>query len=357
MAEVGAEVRGLVELACELAAHERDPDAEGWQDRLDARADELAGAVEVLLDAGEHAEAVRLVGALSWFCQDTGRVTEGRELTERVVRAAGDAGSDHERARAWLTLGELAFRQGDQAVALEATGEALGHARAAGDDRLELRTEMNLARVAFRDGDAERIHRHADRMDVLAGDDPGARFGAVHMRAWAEHTAGDVEAAIALFEENVGNARAAGNRTGEASELLNLASLALEAEQLDRAESSLHGALDIADDLGSSYLLPGVLTEVGRLMVLRGGTAAGLRLIAAGEHAYELAGLAPDPGDDAFLAQRAEAVDRLGPEQAEAELSAGRGLDLRSAIDLARTQLADTARGVSRPTIRSAGAC
>lgn len=83
----------------------------------------------------------------------------------------------------------------------------------------------------------------------------------------------------------------------------------------------------------------GVLAEVGRLAVLTGRTPPGLRLISAGEHHYELAGLTPDPGDDAFLAQRDAAVQALGPDQAEATLSAGRGLTMNDAIALAREQL------------------
>lgn len=335
--------RDLVDLAEQVVAHERADDADGWHERLEARADELSPAIDTLLGAGDHSAALRLVGAISHFCQDAGLVEEGRALAHRTLALAGDAGTDPQRARAWLTLGELAFRQGDQAVALDATGHALDAVRSLGDDRLELRVEFNLARIAFRDGEAARIRRHAERMVELAGDDPRSRFGATHMLAWAEHTAGNVQRAIELFEQNVETAHAVGNAVGEASELLNLGSLAVEAGHLDRAATYLSRGLDIAEATGSSYLIPGILCDVGRLVVLRGRTDEGLRLIAAGERQYERAGLHPDPGDDAFEQQKADAIRRLGSDRAAAVLASGAGLSAEDALALARSELSTNA--------------
>lgn len=333
--------RELLALASAMAEHERDPDADRWQAPVEARADDLAGAVTAFLDAGEENAALRLVGSLSYFCQDTGRVTLGRELAERVLETVGDGGEVLERAMAHVTVGELAFRQGDQPVALHATEEALRSARGAGDEAIERRAEMNLARVAFRDGDADGIRRHAERMLDLTGDDPAARMGAVHMLGWAEHTAGNVKAAMQHFEQNVLTARALGNRLTEGSELLNLASLSMELGDIERATSYLLGGIDVAHALGSSYLLPGVLTEAGRLLVLRGRVEVGLQLIAAGEHQYELAGLTPDPGDDEFQDQRAAAIASLPEQRVEQLLTAGAAMSLDEAVALARAELED----------------
>jgi tetratricopeptide (TPR) repeat protein len=171
-----------------------------------------------------------------------------------------EARDERDRAMTHLTLGELAFREGDQQVALDATETALGLARVAGDEEAERRAEMNLARVSFRDGDADGIRRHAERMLELAGADPAARMGAVHMLGWAEHTAGDVEAAVQHFEDNAITARTVGNRLTEGSELLNLASLSIGLGDMERAAPYLRDGIDAAQDLGRSYLLPGALT-------------------------------------------------------------------------------------------------
>lgn len=164
-------------------------------------------------------------------------------------------------------------------------------------------------------------------------------MGAVHMLGWAEHTAGDLEAAMRHFEDNVLTARAVGNRLTEGSELLNLASLSIELGDIPRATSFLRGGIDVADELGSSYLLPGALTEAGRLLVLCGRTEVGLQLIIAGERQYEVAGLTPDPGDDAFGQQRAAAVASLPDHRVKKLGAAGAAMSLDEAVALARTEL------------------
>lgn len=269
-----------------------------------------------------------------------GLVDLGRQLVEQTLDVAGDAGSERERAAAWLTLGELAFRQHDQGVAMQATRSALRAAEQAGDESLQYGAQFNLARIACRDGDAKRIRQHANQMLETAGDDLRRRFGAVHMLAWAAHTEGRIERAIELFEQYVRNAHDAGHPLGEASELINVGALAIEAGDLAGASGYLARGLDIAAASNSQYLLPGLLAEVGRLAVLQGRPEPGLQLIAAGERHYESAGLAPDPGDDAFLEQRDAAVETLGAERSSAAVFAGRNLATTDAIDLAREQLA-----------------
>ncbi|WP_052668853.1 tetratricopeptide repeat protein [Nitriliruptor alkaliphilus] len=331
--------RELLALAVAMAEHERDVDADRWQAAVEERADELDGAVTAFLDAGAEDAALRLVGTLSYLCQDTGRVTLGRDLATRVLTTVGEVGDARDRARVHLTLGELAFRQGDQPVAIDASEAALRLVSGAGDQDVERRAEMNLARVALRDGDADAIRRHAERMLDLAGKDPAARLGAVHMLGWAEHTAGQIEAAMQHFEDNVLTARAVGNRPTEGSELLNLASLSLELGDTERASSYLRRGIDVAADLGSSYLLPAALTEAGRLLVLCGRPEEGLTLIVAGERQYELAGLTPDPGDDAFLEQRAGAVASLPGDRVEELVTVGAAMSRDEAVALARTEL------------------
>lgn len=323
----------------EAVAAREDVGDDDPQPLLETRASELDETVTVLLEAGQPTAALRLVGALSRFCQERGLVDLGRELTERVLRAAGGQGTDRQRAAAWLTAGELAFRQGDQSAASTATESALRAALRANETSLQFRARWNLARIAFRDGDSGEIRRHAQQMLEAAGDDPRRRYGAIHMLAWAEHTAGHVERAVELFEQNVEIAREASHPLGMASELINLGAITIELGELDKAAGYLTRGLELAVELDSGYLLPGALAEVGRLAVLEGHTEPGLRLIAAAEHHYEMAGLAPDPGDDAFVAQRDAAVRSLGADRAEAVLVSGREMPTKHAIALAREEL------------------
>lgn len=328
-----------VEISEQVAIAEDEVGAGDGQRLLQERVDELSETVTALLDGDEPGAALRLVGSLSRFCQVNGVVELGRRLAERTLEAAGDVGTDRERAGAWLTLGELAFRQGDQTVALDATNAALDASQRADDRSLQFGAQFNLARIAFRDRDAQRIRHHADQMLDAAGDNLRWRYGGIHMLAWAEHTAGNVERAIELFEQNVEIAREAGHVLGAGSELVNLASFAIDAGDLARAADFLSRGLDVAEELNSDYLLPGALADIGRLTVLRGHTESGLELIAAAEHQYELAGLTPDPGDDAFLEQRTHAAQALGHERAEPIIRSGRSLPKTAVIALARAHL------------------
>ncbi|MFN2469685.1 MAG: hypothetical protein ABR583_01605 [Gaiellaceae bacterium] len=241
-------------------------------------------------------------------------------------------------ARAQLTVGELAFRQGDQA-ATAATGAALASAESGGDVRTAARAEMNLARIAFRDGDAPRIARHAERMLELLPDDPTIKPGAVHMLAWAAHTAGDIATAIHRFQENVELYRAAGNVVGQAGELANLGDLAAEAGDYDGAAQYLRQALDLAEAMSSRYLLPSLLASAATLAGFRGRHEESIELAAAAERQYELAGLTPDPGDELSEQVRSRARQAVPGEHAQELEARGAARSLEDAVELAHAVL------------------
>src|SRR3712207_2347841 len=104
----------VLDLARTVEDNALDPAAAEWTNRLLARVDDIPAAAESFLVAGKGSAALDLVGALSLFWQDTGRVQQGRSLTESVIDRAGDDVEARPQARAALVLGELAFRQGDQ---------------------------------------------------------------------------------------------------------------------------------------------------------------------------------------------------------------------------------------------------
>lgn len=330
------QARDLVTLAERVDQNVLGADAPTWTERLDAHAAELRPAADALIDSGDTDTALRLAAALSRYAQASGRVGEIRELIDHVLTSVAErARVGPMFARALLALGELAFRQGDQRVAAEATEAALRHA---GDDaRTAARAEMNLARIAFRDGDAPRIFEHAGRMLQLAGDDARLRAGAIHMLAWAEHTAGNVPRAIELFEENVEIYRSAGHTLGVASELANLADLARAAGQTERALGYLRRSIDHAMALRSRYLLPSLLGSASALAAARGRHAEALELAAAAETQYAEAGLRPDPGDEPKAPP--EAIAALGEEAAESAAARGRAYSLEQAVAQARTAL------------------
>ena len=331
-----AQAEELLELARTVDANILGADGEAWVVRLDARFDEVPVAVDVLTAAGDGAAALALVGSLGRYAQSSGRVDEVRALLERTLARSDDAPGEAARAPALLALGELAFRQGDEATASEATEAALAAARQGRDERLQARSEMNLARIAFRAGDAPRICEHAERMLALGGDDPGLRAGAVHMLGWAAYVAGDVPGAIDRFEANVENYRDAGHLEGVASELANVGDLALESGDFGRAAGSLAAALELAAARRSRYLLPSLLASVAMLAGSNGRFPECLQLAAAADAQYEASGLVPDPGGGVDDELRARALDAVGEPEAARLALLGRAASLEEAVALAR---------------------
>ena len=326
--------RELLDLARTVEAHVVDDDAEAWVDRLSQRASDIQPAIESLLESNNPDDALDLAGALSVFWQDIGQVDKGRRITEGLLTRLHEHPRTRALARAHLVLGELAFRQGDQQVATAATSTAGVLAAEVGDEWIMGRAELNLARVAFRDGDAPRIFEHAQRVLEMAGDSPRLQSGAIHMLAWAEYTAGNVPAAIRYFEDNVALCRERGDRINEASELANLADLAMESGDLEAAASYFGRAFAVPGVKANRYLAPSVIRSVGVLTVLQGRHELGLDLIAASERLYEEFGLVADPGDNLTPRMRQTAEEALGAEADAVELR-GRGRSFDDAISLA----------------------
>lgn len=326
----------LLDLARSVEAEGAGPDA----DRLASRLDSISGSLDALCAAGAYSDVLDLVGCLSSFWQRLGMVERGRGVTEHALRSVPAGLESLELARATLTLGELAFRQGDQRTALDATTRARDIAQTLGDGWTHGRAELNLARIAFRDGDAPRISEHAGRVLALAAEHPRLRTAGTHMQAWAEYTAGNTGTALTLFEENAASYRAAGNAAGEASELANIATLALEAGDVDRAAERLRDVFGVPAATESAYLLPALVGLVGTLAGLRGDAASSVRLMAASQCLYDRSGLTPDPGGASSSRVFDEAKSAVGAGDAQALVSQAEAMAVPDIIGVARDVLA-----------------
>ena len=303
--------REIHELALQVERHESDDQAGSWIARLRDHVEEIEPSAEAFVRSGRPDLALDLIGALSTFWQETGEVGRGRAMTESIIGKAGER-STREAARAQLALGELAFRQGDQTDAREATAKAQALAEQCGDAEVVGRGELNLARVAFRDQNARQIFQHAERLLQLAGDNLTLKSGAIRMLGWAEHTAGNLPAAMDRFEENVTLLRKSGNHAGEAGDLANLADLSMEIGALEKAADYLRDAFAIRGATESRYLLPSLIRSVASLAGLEGRHERALELMEASNRLYEESGLTPDPGDTLSARVRKHALAALG---------------------------------------------
>jgi tetratricopeptide (TPR) repeat protein len=320
--------RELLQLA-EASAPGR-PDRESHAAQLLAAADDVGAAVEHLLRT-DPAAAARMTAALPAFWLDAGRVDEGRRLTERAIEASVGPATPA-LARALLAAAQLAFRQGDQAVAERRSHDAIAVGLEAGDHAAVALAHTDLARVAYRAGDAGRIEEHAQRALEIGGDDPLARRNALHMLAWAAHTAGDLALAERRFEESLAFRRQLGDRFSVAVEIANLGDLAAQRGDLAGAVRRLRETLEVARELNSQYLILNLLPSLGALAARAGDDEAGARLLGATDAVSRWSGLIPDPG--IWQPVMDEVAARLGG-RFDALRAEGAALDQDAAVDLA----------------------
>jgi tetratricopeptide (TPR) repeat protein len=334
-----ADALELLELARDAHAHRFDDDAGEWVATLLAHTTDITDAVETLLGADEDDSALELAGSLSSFWQDTGQVERGRQLTADLLARVKPSDA-LAYGRAQLVLGELAFRQGDQETAVDATGAALGVAEVAGDTHLAARAENNLSRIAFREGDAGLVRHHAERVLELAGDDPHLRTNGVHMLGWGRYTAGDIGGAVEMFEQNVATHRELGNRFGEAMELANIADLLAEDDsQVEAAAEYLVRALAVPGLRGNRYLGPAMVRSAAVIAARRGSYDVALELLGAADALYDQFGLIADPGDEVPHDVMEATIQAVGREQADAACARGATWTLEKALDAAARAL------------------
>lgn len=312
--------------------------AQAEADDFDAAAANLEPAIEYFLEH-DRVAALRLLAALAGYWQDAGRVDEGRALTENAIkgmhrRATHDPAVAVALPRALLAASELAFRQGDQEMAIKRAHDTIRAAVLVEDYPTAALAHTDLARVAYRAGDAAAIEKHARKALEMAGNDTLARRGALHMLAWAAHTAGDLDEAERRFEESLAYRRQHGSRLSVAVEIANLGDLAAERGDLGRAAAMLGEALAVGQEIDSRYMIVNTLPSVAALAVRAGMFAEGARLFGATDSIANAAGLVPDPNSDADDARR-QARDRLGDADFALELAEGGSLAADDAVALA----------------------
>jgi tetratricopeptide (TPR) repeat protein len=335
----------------EAAMPGRSGSDEAREAALRAVGDRVVPALEYL-ERADPAAALRLCGALSIFWQDTGRVAEGRAITDRLVdefmlKAVDNAAIAAAIPRALLVSSELAFRQGDQKAATKRANATVRAAVLVEDRVTASLAYTNLARVAYRAGDAAEIERYSRRAQEFAGDDSLAQRAALHMLAWAAHTAGDLDEAEKRFEESLELRRRTAGRLSVAAESANLGDLAAERGNYPRAARLLGDALEVSHEIGSMYMLVNTLPSIAVLAVRAGLDEPAARLFGAATALASRSGLIPDPNDSVDEA-RSNLRERLGKDGLERLDREGERMSDDDAVALAM-EIANRLKSRSQP--------
>jgi len=238
-----------------------------WAPRLEAEMDNLRAALD-RLTAPEHAElAQQLAGALWKHWYMTGSVGEGMNRLSAAL--AYDTPPTAHRARALNGGTAMAMETGDQPTARRWADEALEIARMLGDPFDIAHAEFLLANVeAVAENWAAARELLERSRDVFRRLRPHGHYALLSTRvlSWVYFEMGERGLAQELAEQNLRDARAAGNTRVEAMTLGQLASRAIDDGRLGAAAPLVRDSYRLKRQQGDQISVAGDLLTIARLL-------------------------------------------------------------------------------------------
>jgi predicted ATPase/class 3 adenylate cyclase/DNA-binding CsgD family transcriptional regulator len=184
-----------------------------WLKRLQREHENLRMALEWLLEQEEKEKALRLGSALWRFWWVCGRLSEGRDLLERVLAASEEDAAAPVRVKALYAAGALAGLQGDFDQAETLCGESLELFQALGDARGMATSLWMLGYVAMEQGNYAIARIRGEQSVALfreIGDQDGLVWSLFNLGSGFLFQ-GEYGRARSLLEEAVALSREAGN--------------------------------------------------------------------------------------------------------------------------------------------------
>ena len=231
-------------------AEEAEPELKGpnqldWLERLEVEHDNIRAALSWSLGGVDADLGLRLAGALWWFWQWWGHLSEGRRWLEEAL--AGKRSGSVARAKALLGLGFLTTAQGDFERAVEPLEESVALYRDLGDDVGTAHALTSLGYTTDFRGDPQRAQTFNEEALTLSrrmGDSWSVGF-ALNAVARAAYGLGDRAKAEALWEESLALAHSTGDAWSISWALRDLGWLALVEGDFERASGIYEETLEI----------------------------------------------------------------------------------------------------------------
>ncbi len=334
---------------------------------------------QALEDLQGEARALHFLGRVSQF---QGDYAQAMEHFERSLARSQSGGDRRGEATTLDIMGLAAWQQGDYAQAVEWLDQSLSMAREAGDLRGVAASLNILGRVAHDRADYDRATElYEDSLEVFRalGDEVDIAYVYNKLGNVARHL-GDLDRAEELLAESLRRCRELGERRGQAYALGGLGNVARSRGELAAARERFDASLRLSREIGDKRGIADALRNLGWLaqdesreaeaFVLHSealeryvemgdklGIAEGLagvataiagrqperaaRLLGASLGLREAIGAPLPPAQQAHLeGERRVLESALGAEPAAEAFEAGRGLDMRQAVILARELLA-----------------
>ena len=297
-----------------------------WLEQLDREHDNLRAALDWVTEGGAIEAGLRLGAALASFWGQRGYLAEGRDRVARLLARPGPPSPA--RAAALLSLGRLAWAQGDYPAQRRYDEESLALARRLKDPAILAHALSELGAAAFQQGRYDEARAHLDESLALyqqVGDQQGLALSLMRLASVARDQ-GDYAAAAPLYEEALRFRRSWGDRSGVAHILSNLGWMALYRGDYAAARALQEESLAIREALGERREIAVSLTALARVDSAEGDQrAARARYLASLPLHWEV-------GNQWGLALALEGLAAVAVEPGRAARLAAAGATLRAAI-------------------------
>lgn len=301
---------------------------EAWLTRLAVEHDNLRTALTWLSEQPGSTHALQLAAALWRFWQVQGHLTEGRSWLEWLLTQS-EPQETVERARALVGAGALAWRQHDAIGARLRLEEAERVCRAV-DDRVGRAAALkHLGLIALYETPPDHAlaatHFEASLAIRRELNDVDGTASSLNDLANLAFELGEFDRAAALLEESLALCRALNNRYGLGFVLHNLSLVALERCEYERAAELLHECLELVVALNSRERIGCELWAVACVAAARGRHFRAATLYGGADALREDAGAAFSEAELATLERKLDPTRRaLDPADWDLAVAAGR---------------------------------
>jgi predicted ATPase/DNA-binding XRE family transcriptional regulator len=318
-----------LDLAEEAESHFISDVDTAWINRIESEYDNIRAALTWALhlarDPVDHANSLRLAGALWLFWYYHSQLSKGRDWLEQALAIAESSPNPNPaRAKALVGLATLAHYQGDDDIAVPRLEEAISLWRASGDPvglAYAISVRGNVAEDSGNYSQAESLF--AEARDLFAQVDDQVNVAiTLHHLGVVKYGSGDLPTAALLCEEALAVGRRSGDPWITAMAQAYLGLIYAESGALQKAALSLSEALIRFREIGTTERIIEVIRRTAVLAEFAGAPEAALRLLAAADNIAEEIGTAMAlPERIAYERTRAAAEAVLGESSAESMLA------------------------------------
>jgi predicted ATPase/class 3 adenylate cyclase/Tfp pilus assembly protein PilF len=347
-----------------------------WMDRMEREHDNLRAALEWSKTAEGRGElCLRLAGALAYFWEVRGHLSEGRERLSAVLSMESAQGGTAARARLLARAAELAYRQSDYpattllaqeslaiyrklddqqgiasmliklgnaatergsyASASRFLEEALASWRELEDTHGIARALISLGWVALRSGDHNLADTRLKEALTLSRELGDARSMGFELSGLGEVALrqGDYARATQLMEQSLELRRQLGNKWGVGVSLGMLGWVAMRERDWQRAIARLGESLEVRQEIGDKGGSAWCLERLAGVAMAQGLAEKAVRLFGAAATLRSSIGSVIDPADQANYKKNISSLRaKLGRERYKTVWDEGRVMSLEQAV-------------------------